>query len=133
MENKEKIERSKLWNDIYSVIKQIPRKEVSGDAMDYHSASTKIERLFLMAIESKLQEAEKRVEEMEHIANANSKGWYECKEELIESEQRVKELEKFIKTVAQHHKLINRGSATYQSLVINLSKKADNLLTPKNQ
>ena len=45
MENTNKVERSELWNDIYRIVKQIPRKEVDGDAVDAPSATTSIENL----------------------------------------------------------------------------------------
>ena len=45
MENTNKVERSELWNDIYRIVKQIPRKEVDGDAVDAPSATTSIEKL----------------------------------------------------------------------------------------
>ena len=45
MENTNKVERSELWNEIYNIVKQIPRKEVVGDAVDAPSATTSIENL----------------------------------------------------------------------------------------
>ena len=45
MENTNKVERSELWNDIYRIVNQIPRKEVDGDAVDAPSATTSIEKL----------------------------------------------------------------------------------------
>ena len=45
MEKINKVERSELWNDIYRIVKQIPRKEVDGDAVDAPSATTSIENL----------------------------------------------------------------------------------------
>ena len=45
MENTNKVERSELWNDIYRIVKQIPRKEVDCDAVDAPSATTSIEQL----------------------------------------------------------------------------------------
>lgn len=46
MGNINKIERSELWNKIYAIVKQIPRKETNEDAMDAPSATTSIENLF---------------------------------------------------------------------------------------
>ena len=46
MEVTNRIQRSELWDKIYNIVKQIPRKEVQGDAMDAPSASTKIEEMF---------------------------------------------------------------------------------------
>ena len=45
MKKTNKVERSELWNDIYRIVKQIPRKEVDGDAVDAPSATTSIENL----------------------------------------------------------------------------------------
>ena len=45
MENSNKVERSELWDDIYNIVKQIPRKEVDSDAIDATSATTSIEKL----------------------------------------------------------------------------------------
>jgi hypothetical protein len=45
MENINKVERSELWNEIYRIVNQIPRKEVDGDAVDAQSATTSIENL----------------------------------------------------------------------------------------
>jgi len=53
MENEKKMEesngseRSKVWYNIYNIVKQIPRKEVNCDAVDAPSAATMIEQLFL--------------------------------------------------------------------------------------
>ena len=46
MENTNKVERSELWNDIYRIVNQIPRKDVDCDAVDAPSATTSIEKLF---------------------------------------------------------------------------------------
>ena len=52
MKNKEtleevrKVERTELFNSIYSVVKKIPRKDVDGDAMDAISCAYEIEQLF---------------------------------------------------------------------------------------
>jgi len=42
----EAAEKSSLYNEIYSIVKQIPRKETISDAMDYPSATSSIEELF---------------------------------------------------------------------------------------
>lgn len=47
MENTNKLERSELWNKIYDIVKQIPRKETNEDAVDAPSATTSIEKLIL--------------------------------------------------------------------------------------
>lgn len=46
MENTNKVGRSKLWTEIYNIVRQIPRKKVYGDAIDAPSASTSIENLY---------------------------------------------------------------------------------------
>ena len=45
MENTNKVGRSELWNEIFSIIKQIPRKEINEDAVDAPSATTSIEKI----------------------------------------------------------------------------------------
>lgn len=47
MEQRNKIERSEAWNNIYEVIARLDLKESKGDALDRHSAATEIEALFL--------------------------------------------------------------------------------------
>ena len=42
-----KVERSELWNEIYNIVKQIPRKDVEGDAVDAPSATTSIEEMLI--------------------------------------------------------------------------------------
>lgn len=44
-ENPQKVKRSELWNEIFSIVKQIPRKEVMNDCVDAYSATTMIEEL----------------------------------------------------------------------------------------
>jgi len=53
MENINKIERSDLWNKIYEIVKQIPRKETVEDAVDAPSATTSIEKLFKTLLKNK--------------------------------------------------------------------------------
>jgi hypothetical protein len=47
METINEVKRSKLWNDIYDIVKQIPRKDVDGDALDASSATTSIEEILV--------------------------------------------------------------------------------------
>ena len=47
MEKLNKVERSELWNEIYNIVKQIPRKDVDGDAVDAPSATTSIEEMLI--------------------------------------------------------------------------------------
>ena len=53
MDRTNNIERSELWHQIYNIVKQIPRKEITEDAMDASSASTEIEQLLLKQIKIK--------------------------------------------------------------------------------
>ena len=46
MEQTENKTRSAIYEEIYKIVKQIPRKDVEGDAMDAPSASYLIEQLF---------------------------------------------------------------------------------------
>ena len=50
MEKSNKVERSELWNEIYNIVKQIPRKDVEGDVgdvVDAPSATTSIEEMLI--------------------------------------------------------------------------------------
>lgn len=42
----DKVKRTELYNSIYSLVKQIPRRNVAGDAMDAPSCTYEIEQLF---------------------------------------------------------------------------------------
>jgi hypothetical protein len=46
LEEARKVERSDLYNKIYSIVKQIPREDVETDAMDASSCAYDIEQLF---------------------------------------------------------------------------------------
>ena len=46
LEEVRKVERTELFDSIHSVVKQIPRKDVDGDAMDAPSCAYEIEQLF---------------------------------------------------------------------------------------
>jgi hypothetical protein len=50
MEQTRKVERSDIWEQIYNVVKKIPREDVEGDAADAPSVSTELEDLFLRLI-----------------------------------------------------------------------------------
>lgn len=63
-----KVERSELWDKIHAIVKQIPRAETDGDAMDAPSAATEIERLFNI-----MGNKAKRFDELENIVD----GFYE--------------------------------------------------------
>jgi hypothetical protein len=46
LEEVRKVERTELFNSIFSIVKKIPRKDVDGDAMDAPSCAYDIEQLF---------------------------------------------------------------------------------------
>ncbi len=50
MEKNNKIERSKLYNEILEIVKQIPRKELICDASDALSVAHELEQFFLKLI-----------------------------------------------------------------------------------
>ena len=47
MEKTNEIKRSDTWNEIYKIVKTLPRKNVKGDAPDASSVTTSIDQLFL--------------------------------------------------------------------------------------
>lgn len=47
VEEVRKVKRTELFKSILSIVKQIPRKDVEGDAMDAPSCAYEIEQLFL--------------------------------------------------------------------------------------
>lgn len=47
MERTNNLQRSELWQQVHAIVKQIPIRQVEGDAMDAASASSNIEELFL--------------------------------------------------------------------------------------
>jgi len=46
MERRNKIKRSEIWESIYAIVKQLPRKDSIGDAPDAPSITTELEKLF---------------------------------------------------------------------------------------
>jgi hypothetical protein len=46
VEEVRKVKRTELFKSILSIVKQIPRKDVEGDAMDAPSCAYEIEQLF---------------------------------------------------------------------------------------
>ena len=46
LEEVKKVERTELFNSIYSVVKKIPIKDVDGDSMDIPSCTYELEQLF---------------------------------------------------------------------------------------
>jgi hypothetical protein len=71
LEEVRKVERTELFNSIFSVIKQIPRKDVDGDAMDAPSCAYEIEQLFYKW----QQEQDKNKYSEEELHNAFYNGW----------------------------------------------------------
>lgn len=47
METVNEVNRSPLWNKIFSIVSQIPMGISNGDAMDYHSCTTAIEQMLI--------------------------------------------------------------------------------------
>ena len=47
MKTTNKVERSELFKAIYNLIKELPRDNVKGDAIDHTSLSVKLEKLFI--------------------------------------------------------------------------------------
>lgn len=47
MEETRNVERSDIWEQIYSVVKKIPREDVESDAADASSVASEIEELLL--------------------------------------------------------------------------------------
>ena len=52
------IKRTELYNSILSIVKQIPRKEVEGDAIDAPSCAYELEQLFLKWQQEKMYSEE---------------------------------------------------------------------------
>ena len=46
MEKTINLKRSDLWEEIYQIVKQIPRKDITDDAPDAPSVATDLEELF---------------------------------------------------------------------------------------
>jgi hypothetical protein len=92
LEEVRNVERTELFNSIFSVVKKIPRKDVDGDAMDAPSCAYEIEQLFynFQQEQDKNKFTEKEVDpEFVDIVNDNFWG-------LIDdsSEERLKEASK---------------------------------------
>lgn len=47
MEKSNKIQRSEVWEQIYKVVKTLPREQTEGDAPDAPSVASELEELFL--------------------------------------------------------------------------------------
>jgi len=55
MEQSNKIERSEVWEQIYTLVKQISKEEYMGDAPDAPSVTTELEKLFLKLLSIHIQ------------------------------------------------------------------------------
>ena len=53
METTSRVKRSELWNKIYEKVKELPRANVDGDAVDHPSLSVTLEELFLQEFEKR--------------------------------------------------------------------------------
>ncbi len=70
VEEVRKVTRTELFKSILSIVKQIPRKDVEGDAMDAPSCAYEIEQLFLkwQQEQDKKMYSEEEVEKMVRAA-----------------------------------------------------------------
>ena len=82
MENTNKLERSELWNKIYDIVKQIPRKETNEDAVDVPSATTSIEKLIL-SYKIKAEKWDELEEKIAKIYNQDNESTDEEEESLL--------------------------------------------------
>jgi hypothetical protein len=87
LEEVRKVERTELFNSIFSVVKQIPRKDVDGDAMDAPSCAYEIEQLFYKWQQDKNKYSEEEMKE----------AFYEGQKELSNNNDFSKLLEQFKK------------------------------------
>jgi len=67
LEEVRKVERSDLYNKIYSIVKQIPREDVETDAMDASSCAYDIEQLFYKWRQERMY-SEEEIEHLIHLA-----------------------------------------------------------------
>ena len=73
-------ERSNLWNSIYELVKELPRANVEGDAVDYSSLTTSLEKLFAS------QQSDRRKELIRYADFLTLKGWsdFAIDEEILD-------------------------------------------------
>jgi hypothetical protein len=88
-------EKSSLYNEIYSIVKQIPRKDVDGDAMDVISCAYEIEQLFYeWQQEQSYSEEDMEIVEISSI-DANYIPHYQTKEgQLLATKFNVEQFKK---------------------------------------
>ena len=72
------VERTELYNSILSIVKQIPRKEVEGDAMDAPSCTYELEQLFLKWQQERMFEImDSYVDDVMGGCNLRARDWFE--------------------------------------------------------
>ena len=74
LEEVKKVERTELFNSIYSVVKKIPRKEVEGDVIDAPSCAYELEQLFLKWQQERSYSEEKLLDALQQIATGEIVG-----------------------------------------------------------
>jgi len=62
MEQSNKTQRSEVWEQIYKVVRKIPRKDIVDDAPDAPSVATELEELFLKLLP--IHDVSKRSEQL---------------------------------------------------------------------
>jgi hypothetical protein len=84
LEEVRKVERSDLYNKIYSIVKQIPREDVETDAMDASSCAYDIEQLFYKWQQERMYSEEEVLElllrskiETANLYYEDMKDWFE--------------------------------------------------------
>ena len=85
MEKCNEIQRSEIWNQIYTIVNKIPREKTIGDAMDASSASTELEEFFLKLL------AHNNEQYKELIFNAYKEGFDSATASLIGANKVVQE------------------------------------------
>ena len=74
MEQSNKIQRSEVWEQIYKIVKTIPRADCNGtDAPDAPSVATELEELFLKLLP--IHDVSNRREQLIAFANYCEREW----------------------------------------------------------
>jgi len=99
LEEVRKVERTELFNSIYSVVKKIPRKDVDGDAMDAISCAYEIEQLFYEWQQQSYSEEDMKQFAWECVANFLSNSNNKVEMALVEviMDRNSKQFEQFKK------------------------------------
>ena len=67
LEEVRKVKRTELFKYILSIVKQIPRKDVEGDAMDAPSCAYEIEQIFYKWQQERMYSEEEMLEHLNHL------------------------------------------------------------------